>query len=64
MTREQIIEKCGFELATNFDCPAAQILRFYGAKLGMSGEQMLQTIRKGERKCTVNSGTATKSSTR
>jgi hypothetical protein len=45
MTRNEIIEACKTELAINFDCPAKQILRVYGAKLGISGEQMDKLLR-------------------
>lgn len=35
-TQENLIERCKFELATNFDCPAEQIIRVYAARIGMS----------------------------
>lgn len=40
MTREQIIERCRFELVTNFDCPSKRILGVFGAKLGLNWQQM------------------------
>ena len=40
MSREQVIERCKFELATNFECPSQQILGVYGAKLGLSWDKM------------------------
>lgn len=39
-----VIDQCRRELAMNFDCPAAQILRVYGAKLGMTGDEMRQQL--------------------
>ncbi len=41
----KIVEACKTELAINFDCPAAQILRVYGGKLGLSGKQMGALLR-------------------
>ncbi len=38
------INACKTELATNFDCPSEQILGFYGAKLRITGPEMLQAI--------------------
>ena len=40
MTKEQVIERCKFELATNFDCPAEQILGVYGSQIGLTSKQM------------------------
>ena len=33
-TLEQIISQCQTELATNFDCPAPQIIAMYAARAG------------------------------
>ena len=41
---ELTIENCKQELALNFDCPSEQILGFYGAKLRITGKEMLDAI--------------------
>lgn len=42
----QIFDQCRSELATNFYCSADQILGVYGAKLGLSSEEMGKLIHK------------------
>lgn len=44
MTTEQVIERCKFELATNFDCPSEQILGVYGSKIGLNSRQMYELL--------------------
>lgn len=44
MTRQQIIDRCKFELATNFECPSEQILGVYGAMLGLNSRQMSELL--------------------
>jgi hypothetical protein len=39
--------RCRFELSTNFECPSARILGVYGAKLGLSGQQMFDRLAEG-----------------
>ena len=42
--REAIIERCKFELATNFECPSEQILGVFGAQIGLSSRQMFELL--------------------
>lgn len=42
--KEQVIKQCSFELATNFDCPAPQILGVYAAKIGLNSRQMFDLL--------------------
>jgi hypothetical protein len=42
--REEIINRCKFELATNFDCPSEQILGVYGSRIGLSSRDMFNLI--------------------
>lgn len=42
----RVIDKCGFELATNFSRPAKEILAFWGFFLGVNGEQMGKLMEK------------------
>jgi hypothetical protein len=35
-----VVERCQFELATNFDCPSSQILGIYGHKIGLTSPEM------------------------
>lgn len=44
MTRDEIIEHCKFELATNFECPSEQILGVYGSRLGLTSREMFLLI--------------------
>ncbi len=41
---DAVISACKSELAMNFDCPSEQILGFYGAKLKITGKEMLEAI--------------------
>jgi hypothetical protein len=42
--REQAIQRCKCELATNFDCPSEQILGIYGAQIGLSSREMFDLL--------------------
>ena len=44
ITREAIVDRCRFELATNFECPSERILGVYGAKLGLDSRQMFDLL--------------------
>jgi hypothetical protein len=41
---DRIIDACCTELAMNFDVPAMSILGWYGAKLGITAEQLKERL--------------------
>lgn len=41
---EAIINRCKFELSTNFECPSEQILGVYGAQIGLDSRGMLDLL--------------------
>ena len=42
--KEKVLQECGFELATNFNCPAETIMAFYGRKIDFSPKEMQKAL--------------------
>lgn len=43
-SRQDVINQCKFELATNFECPSEQILGVYGSRLGLNSREMYELL--------------------